>query len=98
MYFASTSTSMFTAAPTGICPKVVWARVAGMSPTSTHAEDALGSDTAVRVRDTPLRAIEPLIAVSGASSLGIPMRRVDQSGRSVRSRSSPRPSTCPWTT
>ena len=93
MYFASTSTSMFTAAPTSSSPKVVCERVAGMSPTSTQEAGPVGSETAVSVSYTPLSAMDPFTAVSGARSAGIAMRRVDQSALSVRSMSSPRPST-----
>src|SRR5690606_22971086 len=54
-YFAMTSTSTLTFSPTSMAPKVVSARVVGMSDTV-----ALLPSRAATVRETPLSAIEPL--------------------------------------
>ena len=62
-YFASTSTSRFTASPSARAPRVVTRRVSGITPTSNHAGDSPGALTAVTVRDTPSTAIEPLTAM-----------------------------------
>ncbi len=86
------SVSRFTLSPTFIGPKVVTARVKGISETLNRS----GSQSTI-VRLTPSMAIDPFEAICRANSRGTANEKSDHSPMSWRPSSVPRPSICPLT-
>ena len=73
------SVSMLTESPTTLAPRVVAARVSGMSDTSNQS-----TPTSLTVSDTPSTATEPFRATNGASCGSRLKRTTRQALPSVR--------------